>query len=192
MGVQTWALPILLALVVDGAAAVDALALDGDRPGLETGAPLVGEPAYHVAVTVEQHGRQRRVLDPFGEQEGAAGRVLVLEDLGRVAHAPEGRHHLVGQVAAQVRVSLRLLALGRDRHIAAQVGEEGAVVPQALRTGDGFGTVGHTRTPSEAAAEAVRSRLTANRRRCQSGPRIGRAITELRRRPAPSQIGKAA
>ena len=53
----------VLALVVGGAAAVPAVALLGQRPGQQAGAPLVFQTAHRIAMAVEQDGRAGRVLD---------------------------------------------------------------------------------------------------------------------------------
>ncbi len=59
----------VLALVVDHAASVVAAVLLGHGPGRKARAPAGIEPADDVAMAVAEHGRQRRVFDPLGEQE---------------------------------------------------------------------------------------------------------------------------
>ena len=71
-GLQRGDVERVLALVVGGAAAVPAVALLGQRPGLQAGAPLVVEPAHRVAMAIEQHGRARR--DPRCGCRSGSGR----------------------------------------------------------------------------------------------------------------------
>jgi hypothetical protein len=59
----------VLALVVDNAASVPAVAALGEDPGREPLVPFVVEAADHVAVAVAEHGRKCRVLMPLGEEE---------------------------------------------------------------------------------------------------------------------------
>jgi hypothetical protein len=66
----------VLSLVIGGAAAVDARALDAHHPGGKAAAPLLVEAADGVAVPVDQHGEQRRVLDALSHQEGRARGVV--------------------------------------------------------------------------------------------------------------------
>ena len=110
----------VLALVVGGAAAVDALALDGERPRRQSRAPQIVEPAHGVAVAVDQHGQRVRVFDALGHQERRAVALRILEHAAGEAERRERRRHLVAQIGPQRLGALRLLAGARDRDPPAQ------------------------------------------------------------------------
>ena len=106
----------VLALVVGGAATVPAIALLGQRPGIEAVAPLVVQPADRVAVAVGQHGRPRRIFHPFGDQNGAeAGRRIGMDRDGE-AHALQPGLDRSGEIPLHIRRVPRVLRGAGDRH----------------------------------------------------------------------------
>src|SRR3979490_242725 len=67
----------VLPLVVRGASAVPAVALDHDPPGIQPGTPPPRLTEDNVCVAVEEHGRHPVVLmAPGDEERPAAGRVV--------------------------------------------------------------------------------------------------------------------
>ena len=122
----------VLALVVRRPPAVEPLAFGRERPRGETGAPLRFLAADHVAVPVGEDRDCRRILDALGEQERAAAGRGVVQDPAAKAEPLEARLHLAGQVARELGRPIRVLALGRDRDAAPEIGGEAAVVEVAL------------------------------------------------------------
>ena len=59
----------VLALVVGGAAAIDAVANGCCRPGIEPAAPFALHARDHIAMAVDQNGRKPRILAILGDQE---------------------------------------------------------------------------------------------------------------------------
>lgn len=105
----------VLPLVVGDPAPVPALALDGEPPGIEPGAPSVGVPRLYVRVAVGEERGQALGLGAAGDQEGVAGGDGVLRDVDGEPHAVEAGRDLLGQVAAQLGFLARVVALGGDR-----------------------------------------------------------------------------
>src|SRR5688572_4393999 len=124
----------VLALVVGGAAAVEAIALALQRPGIEARAPAFFLAADHVAVAVGEDRDQRGVLDALGEQERSLGDRMS-QRAAAEAELFEARLHLCREVAREVRGPVRVLALGGDGDAARKIGEEAALVevPLSLR-----------------------------------------------------------
>src|SRR5262245_60704229 len=89
----------VLSLVVGRAAAVDARALDGQRPGRKAAPPQIVEAAHGIAVAVDQNSDRGLVLLAFRDQERRAR--WVVENARREAERGEARHHLVVEIAAQ-------------------------------------------------------------------------------------------
>ena len=137
----------VLRLVVGGAAPVPALALDGERPRIEALAPLAFEAADDVAVAVAQHRRQAIILVPRRDEERSAMGDRVGQDLGRIAHALEGRRDLAFEIDAELRSALRHLALGAERDAAREIVAERAGIEVALGAPDG-GLTAHVRLPT--------------------------------------------
>ena len=71
----------VLALVVGGAAAVEAVAVARRHPRTLALGPLVLQAAHDIAVAVAEHRRQRRILDARGEQHRALALDRVVVDL---------------------------------------------------------------------------------------------------------------
>jgi|HubBroStandDraft_4_1064222.scaffolds.fasta_scaffold00243_4 hypothetical protein len=131
----------VLALVVGGAAAVEALATRGQRPGRQPLMPLRLQPADDVAMAVAEHGRAGALLAPLGDQDRPAAN-RVGHDLAGEAESGQRRGDLVGKIGVQCRRALLDLALGRDRDTAAEIGGEPALVEIGLGSGD-RGGAGH-------------------------------------------------
>ena len=134
----------MLALVVDDAAPVPAIAALGERPGRETLGPAVVETADDVAVAVAEHGRPIRILLALGEQERPA------PDLQRSAPEAEllqGRLHLVLEIADENGCALRVLAFRRHGHPSGEVLPEASGIEIGFGAGDG-GFSGHAAAAS--------------------------------------------
>jgi hypothetical protein len=116
----------VLRFVVGGAATVPSVALDGKRPRIETPAPLPLEPLDNVAVTVAQHRRQTITLAPYRNEERAAMRDRVGQDLSRIAHALERRRDISLEIDAELWPAPRHLAFGPECHAARQIVAKGA------------------------------------------------------------------
>src|SRR5262249_6169849 len=121
----------VLRLVVGRAAAVIALALLRDLPRHQALAPLVLEPADHVAMAVGQHGLEARILDAGSHQERPAMSDWIVEDPDAIAERRQGRGDLVREIGREMRPALRHLALGTEADAAVEIAEEGAVIPAA-------------------------------------------------------------
>src|SRR5688500_1947377 len=137
----------MLRFVVGGAAAVPALAVDGERPRIEVMAPLAFEAADNVAVAVAQHRRQAIALVARRDEERSALGDRVGQDLGRIAHAPEGRRDLALQIDAELRPALRHLAFSPERDAAREIVPERAGIEVALGAPD-RGLTCHVRLPT--------------------------------------------
>ncbi len=137
----------VLALVVGGAAAVDAVALDGQGPGRKPRPPQIIETADGVAVAVEQDGDQLGIFDAFRHQERRALAQRVVENARREVELGQARHHLVVEIGAQHAGALGLLAGARDGHPPRQIGDEFAAVEIGVRTRNRGGPI-HDVTPS--------------------------------------------
>ena len=127
----------VLALVVGGAAAVHAVALDHDLPRRQALPPLLLLAADHVAMAVGQHGRLGGVLDPPRDQERAVFAARVGQHGAVVAELFQRFGHLARDVLLQRRHRILLLAGGRNRHPPLQLGQKAAVVEIFLRAPDG-------------------------------------------------------
>ena len=137
----------VLALVVGGAAAVDAVALDRQGPGRKPRPPQIVETADGVAVAVEQDGDQLGIFDAFRHQERRSLAERVVENARRKVELGQARHHLVVEIAAQHAGALRLLAGARNGDPPRQIGDEFAAVEIGVRTRDRGGPI-HAVTPS--------------------------------------------
>ena len=104
----------VLAFVVGGAAAVNAIALDAERPRREPRPPQIVEAAHRVAVAVDQHGQVARIFDPLGHQERWAFAARIIEGAAGETERGERRHHLVAQIGLHGFGALRLLAGARN------------------------------------------------------------------------------
>ena len=127
----------VLALVVGGAASVDALALDHDLPRRQSRPPEIVETANGVAVAVDQRGDEVRIFHALGHQDRRPERIV--EHAAGEAEPRQRRHDLVDQIRTQRAGALRLLTRTRDGDAARQVGEKAAVVEIGVGAGDGVG-----------------------------------------------------
>ena len=101
----------VLALVVGGAAAIDAIALDRGLPWIEIVAPFADHAAHDIAMTVGQEGWQRGVLTIVRQQIGApAGRGF--DQPGREIQRSECRLQILHEIGAQRRAARGILTLG--------------------------------------------------------------------------------
>ena len=97
----------VLALVVGRAAAVPAAAVHRDFPRRTAAGPLAVVAGDDVAVAVDQHRRQRRILAALGEQHRRRAGDGVVPERPAKAHRRNTRADFVGQVAHEVRGSRR-------------------------------------------------------------------------------------
>ena len=98
-GLQRGERDAVLALVVHGAAPVELVAVPVERPGVAALPPLPLMAEHRVAVSVNEHGRQRLVLLPHPCQQGPAAFLRVRLDPDLEAHAIGGRRDLLFQIA---------------------------------------------------------------------------------------------
>jgi hypothetical protein len=126
----------MLALVVHRAAAVPLLAAHRDLPGIEPLAPFRREAAHHVAMAIDQHGRQRGILDARRDEDWPAALARIVEHRRLEPHALNQRRHRLRAVARQGGQAVGQLALGRHGDELAQPGEIGPVIEAALRACD--------------------------------------------------------
>ena len=126
----------VLTLVVDHAAAIDAVAVERDGPRRKAAAPVLVETAHDVAVTVTQHGQRVRILDTPPDQERAAGRIGIVVNRHRIVESAQCRRDLGLEIPVKLGPAGRVLTLGRDRHATAQIGKEAAVVVIGLERPD--------------------------------------------------------
>ena len=141
----------VLALVVGGAAAVEALSLLDEAERVQPLAPLVGLGADHVAVAVGEHGLEPLALDPFAHEKRAAARIGVVVQRAGKAHRLEPGAHGLGEVAVELGPPAGLLAFGLVGHERGEVGLEPPLVEVALGMVDG-GVAGHASSGSRMAS----------------------------------------
>ncbi len=90
----------VLAFIIGGAAAIDALALCRGPPWIEIVAPLACHAVDDIAMAIGEHGRQRRILMVIGKQIGAfAGRQF--NQPRRKIELLKGRYQILHQIGAQ-------------------------------------------------------------------------------------------
>ena len=121
----------MLALVVGCAAAVPAVAFDGDRPWIARLAPLCVVAEDDIAMAVHENGRQIGGFAASREQErSASGNRIVNHSLvvrkrdlnaARETQALRGRQQFVGEITAELCGSLGVLALGSVGDATAEV-----------------------------------------------------------------------
>ncbi len=136
----------VLALVVGGAAAIDALALDGGPPGIEIVAPFAGHAVDDVAMAVGEHGRQRSILAIVGEQIRPLPARRFDQPRLEIERS-KGRLQFLDQISAQRRAGIFLLAFGAVADAAVQNFQELAGGKMLARPGDRVGS-GHAFLPS--------------------------------------------
>jgi hypothetical protein len=142
----------VLALVVGRPAAVPALPLDHDPPGMQSGPPPLLLAEDNVAVAVDEHGREVVAFVPLRDQE--RGAALGTVDDARRAAEPLGDRwdHLVGEVRPQDRSAAGILALRRESNPAHEVGEEPTGIKVLRRMIDDSGSCHHFPLTSETPA----------------------------------------
>src|SRR6056297_683189 len=151
----------MLPLVVGRAAPIPPLALDGDLPGIQALAPLLGDAADHITVTIGHQRGQARILDPLSDEERPTARHGVLGDLADIARPGHRRRDLVFKIAVQIGEPLPLLAFGWDRDAASQRLEKIALIEARADLRDrAVAAHGVTeRTSLDASRSAAASRL---------------------------------
>ncbi|MGY4422759.1 hypothetical protein ACVWY2_005208 [Bradyrhizobium sp. JR6.1] len=113
----------MLALVVGGAAAVDAVALDRGLPRIEPVAPFADHAVDDVTMAVGQYGRPRGIFLVVGEQIGpAAGRRF--DQPGLEIELGEGGLQILDQIGAQRIGLVGVQALGLVADPAVQLLQE--------------------------------------------------------------------
>ena len=164
----------VLALVVGNAATVVAAVRFRERERREPLRPAGLEPADDVAVPVAKHGRQIVGLDALRAQERSA-RFRVRQHPAAEAERFEGRHDLGGEIVLQLGGARGILALGRDRDAAREVGLEAAGVEIGLGKLDGGVPAHAAEVPPSYKWQATRpaSRSTRGTSMRQRGPASG-------------------
>ena len=100
--------------------------------------------ADHVTMAVGQHRRLGRILDPAGDQERPIFGAWIGQHRALIAELLQRIGHLARDVLLERRHRVLLLAGGRDRHPALQVGEELALVEILFRAiNRAFACTGH-------------------------------------------------
>ena len=126
----------MLALVIDHAATVDTVALDGKCPWVKARAPTFRHGAHHVAMTVDQHCRQRGILDARADQHRTVDGIGIVEHLGGKTQLRDHRPADVTAIAFQLRLAQWRMAFGGNGHECAQTLDEAAVVEGCSGTRD--------------------------------------------------------
>ena len=111
----------MLALVVDHATAIPAVADFFQLPRRQAFVPVFVETSDDIAMAITENGGQALCLEPLGKQKRPLGSGMG-HDLAGKAHAFKQRDHFGGNIAGQFIGPLGVLALGRDRHKAGQIG----------------------------------------------------------------------
>ncbi len=126
----------VLALVVGGAAAVVAAVGFDELPGRQARLPVGIEAADHVAVAVDEDGRQAVALATLADQERPARLGMAQHPAGEPERLERGLH-LGLDVARKLARPIRVLALGRDGDAAREVGLESTAVEIIGGAGNG-------------------------------------------------------
>src|SRR5690606_5489460 len=104
----------MLPLVVSRSATIDLVALDRECPRIATLAPARLHPRDHIALAIDEKGRQRFVLDtPGNEVRPPNGRRVVDDSPVKTEFREIAGEKL--QILVAVRHTIGILTLGRDR-----------------------------------------------------------------------------
>ncbi len=131
----------VLAFVVGGAAAIDALAFDDDPPRLKARPPQLVLAGDGVAMAIDQHGDESRILDALGDQRRRPARIV--EDAADKSERGERRHDLIVEISTERAGARRFLAGAGNGDAPAQRGKETAVVEKGVGPGDGAAAAHH-------------------------------------------------
>src|SRR5262249_17242756 len=131
----------VLSFIVCGSTAVEAVALDSERPGREPGSPALVHAANGIAMAVDQNGWNIRPLHAIGEKDWGALRIF--KNAGFKSQRLERGRDLLIEVTAQFKLAFGLLAGARDRDAALEIGDKFAAVEIGVRASDGGGAA-HT------------------------------------------------
>ena len=124
-GAQGREIDAVLALVVGGAAAIDALAFGRGFPGIEIVAPLAFHAVDDVAMAIGEHGRQRGILAIIRQQiRTLAARRF--DQAGGEVERGEGGLQVVDEIGAQRLAAAGVLAFGPVTDPAVELGEKRA------------------------------------------------------------------
>ena len=118
----------MLAFVVGCAATVKAIAFAHERPRRKPLAPAPFHSHHDVAVTVRQHGRERRIFDPLRKQKSAGAGTWIIPHTARKAGALERRRKLAFEICAHHVDADVGLTFGWNRHAAREIGDKIAAV----------------------------------------------------------------
>ena len=129
----------VLALVVGGAAAIDAVADRRCRPGIEPVAPLAVHARNDVAMAVNQYGRQLRGLAMLGDKEGRLAARRFHQPALEVERGKDRAHFLL-QIGAQLRLAAGALAFGLVGDAPFERVQELAGGELTVGVGDGVGS----------------------------------------------------
>src|SRR5688572_25236371 len=132
----------VLALVVGGAAAIDALASGRGLPGIEIVAPFAFHAIDDIAMTIGEYGRQRGVLAIVRQQirTPAARR---FDQAGGEIERSEGGLQVVDEIGAQRFPAAGILAFGLVTDPAAEFGEKRAGIEMLTYPRNRVGSISH-------------------------------------------------
>src|SRR5262245_11853928 len=126
----------VLAFVVGGAAAIPAIAFDGERPRSEWLAPLLLIASNNVAMSVDENGRKLGAFVPRRNEHGPMRRDRVVDDSCTEPAAYDRCRDFVGEIAPQHGPTRVFLAFGAIRDAPREIGVQHAGVEIVPRVGE--------------------------------------------------------
>src|SRR5262249_29849076 len=127
----------------------------------EAFAPEVVEAADRVAVTVDQHRDEARILEAFGYEQRRRSPCRVVEYAALEAERRQRGFKFLVEIGAQRLGAIRFLARARNGDAPPQIIEERAVVEIGVRACDG-GSPAHGVSPRRSNESALTGRPAAN------------------------------
>src|SRR5687767_7705672 len=118
----------MLALVIGGAAAIEAIAFAVQLPRRTSVSPALLLAANYIAMGIGEHDRRALLLMAPRDQERTAGCDRIVENAALVADRRQRRRKLVFEIAAEIGAPLRVLTFGRNGNAARKIGRERATI----------------------------------------------------------------
>ena len=141
-GTQCREIDAVLALVVGGAAAIDALAFGRGFPGIEIVAPFAFHAVDDIAMAIGEHGRQRGILAIIRQQiRTLAARRF--DQAGGEIERGEGGLQVVDEIGAQRLAAAGILAFGPIADPAVEFGEKRAGIQMLTYPRNRVGSISH-------------------------------------------------
>ncbi len=140
-GAERRQIDAVLALVVGGAAAIDAIADLRGPPRIEAAAPLPFHAVDDVAMPVHQHGGRVRALAVLGHEKRRLAAGGFDHARGEIERGQRRRQFIV-EIGPQLPLAPAALAFRPVSHPAAEIGEKIAGLKLRMSPGDGIGS-GH-------------------------------------------------